>query len=230
MWIRAAAVVLGLAVAASAAAEPHQRYIAAIGEASADVAPDYVVVAIEVATEKATAGEAGATQAASLASVLGALKNFGVMRQDMQTLGPEVAFARGAEAKLDRPRLRVRSVVSVRLRDFGKLAGLYRAAEGLGATVLGCRYDVSDREAREDQLRQAALENARHRAELYAKAAGVKLGGLDVLIEQGAGAVANNLPFTPSAAEGALEDAASFDAGAVQLQAAVYAAFAIEAP
>ena len=230
MWIRAAAFLVGLAVAASSAAETHPKFIAALGEATAEVAPDYVVVAIEAASEKPTAGEASATQAAVLASVLGALKGYGVTGQDIETLGPSVALARGAEVKQGRVSLRVRSVLYVRLRDFGKLTGLFRAAESVGGTILGCHYDVSDREAREDDLRQAALENAHHRAELYAKVAGVKLGGLDIVIEQGASAVANNDAAAPSTIGQWGADSASIDAGAVQLQAVVYAAFAVEPP
>jgi len=230
MGIRVAALIVGLAVCPGSAAETFPKFIAAVGEATAEVAPDYVVVAIEVASEKPTAGEASATQAALLASVLGALKGYGVTEQEIGTLGPVVMVARGAELKGDVVRLRVRSVLDVQLRDFSKLTGLYRAAEGVGARILGCRYDVSDREAREDDLRQSALENAHHRAELYAKVAGVKLGGLDSVIEQDAGAVADNHAVTPSAVEPWDADSASLDTGAVQLQAAVYAAFAIEPP
>ncbi len=71
--------------------------------------------------------------------------------------------------------------LSVRVQPIEKVGALIAQAVQNGAEYQGVSFDVSDREAREDALRVKAVENAAHRAELYARGAAMKLGPLQAI-------------------------------------------------
>ena len=68
--------------------------------------------------------------------------------------------------------------IAVRVQPLDKAGGLIAQTVANGADYQGVGFDVSDRQAREDALRVKAVENAAHRAELYARGAAMKLGPL----------------------------------------------------
>lgn len=69
---------------------------------------------------------------------------------------------------------------------------LAAAVAGPQAAVSGARWTVDDDNPAHAELRAAAVIDARARAEVYAKAAGMRLGGLDWLAEPGLGAAARD--------------------------------------
>lgn len=160
--------------------------------ASADVArvPDQVRLTAAVVNTAATAAEAMAANAARMTAVLAALKAAGVAERDVQTTGlslnpqyryqPEQApILTGYQAR------NAISLRTARLADAGKLVD---AAIKAGANeVQGPEFGIANPDAALDEARTAAVAKARARAELYAKAAGLKVKRI-VSISEGAGA------------------------------------------
>ena len=77
--------------------------------------------------------------------------------------------------------MRRSTAIAVRVQPIDKAGALIAQAVQNGAEYQGLSFDVSDREAREDALRGKAVENAAHRAELYARGAAMKLGPLQAI-------------------------------------------------
>jgi hypothetical protein len=77
--------------------------------------------------------------------------------------------------------------VTIRLRDVTKVAGVIDTLVGAGANELGgINFMVSQASKLLDDAREQAVADARRKAEIYAKAAGVTLGAPISISEGGA--------------------------------------------
>ena len=76
--------------------------------------------------------------------------------------------------------------MTVRIRDIDKLAAVLDRAIAAGANEMsGIEFVVSEQSKMLDQARDDAIADARRKAELYAKAAGAKLGKVVSISEEG---------------------------------------------
>src|SRR5690606_16255373 len=83
--------------------------------------------------------------------------------------------------------------VRVTVRDASRLGGIVDRAVALGANDIGnISFEFADTEKLTDAARAQAVENARRRAELYVKAAGVGLGEVLTITELGQGSPAGS--------------------------------------
>ena len=77
--------------------------------------------------------------------------------------------------------------MTVRLRDVAKLANVIDTLVGAGANDIGgIDFSVSNASKLLDEAREQAVADARRKAEIYAKAAGVTLGAPLGISEEGA--------------------------------------------
>ncbi len=77
--------------------------------------------------------------------------------------------------------------MTVRLRDVAKLANVIDTLVGAGANDIGgIGFSVSNASKLLDEAREQAVADARRKAEIYAKAAGVTLGAPLSISEEGA--------------------------------------------
>jgi hypothetical protein len=77
----------------------------------------------------------------------------------------------------------------VRLHDVNKVAGIIDTLVGAGATDIGgINFMVSQASKLLDEARTQAIADARRKAEIYAKAAGVTLGAPLSIAEEGSAA------------------------------------------
>lgn len=169
--------------AAHAQAEPPAPpAIAVVGEGSVSVAPDIAIVSSGVVTRAPSAGVALKANAAAMSRVLAALKQAGLADRDVATAGltvqPQYDYGDGQQQRA--PKLvgyEVRNTVTVRSRAVDRLGELLDSLVAAGSNEIeGLAFDVSDRDARLDEARKAAIADARRKAELYASGAGVALG------------------------------------------------------
>jgi uncharacterized protein YggE len=110
-----------------------------------------------------------------------------VAADDIQTVGLAI-YPEMTATSSHRPSIadyRADDSLNVKVRAIDKVGALAGAAVENGALYRSIRFDVSGRSQREDALRAAAVENARHRAELYAKGAGMKVGGPRAIVAEG---------------------------------------------
>lgn len=196
--LRAMVIALPLALSAAFAATAahaedakHDLFITVQGIGNIVVAPDQAMISGGVISEAATAAEALAANSKALAGVVEKLKAAGVAEKDMQTNGFSVQPKYTDYGKTDKAPVidgyQVSNSISIKVRDMAKLGDLLDAMVASGSNAInGVSFIVSDADKRSDDARKAAVADARRKAELYAAAAGVKLGKVLSMSEGGA--------------------------------------------
>jgi uncharacterized protein YggE len=165
------------------------KTITVTGEATAAVMPDQAMIRIGVMSQGKTARDATDTNAKDMNAVISAIKAAGVEDRDIQTarlsLQPQFDQAKSGSNRLTG--FRASNELNVRLREIDKLPGLLDRAVAAGANeISGIEFTVSDYSKRLDETRAAAITDARRKAEIYAKAAGLVVGRAITISEEGA--------------------------------------------
>jgi uncharacterized protein YggE len=174
-------------LAAPARAQTVPAAITVSGEATVSVAPDLAQVEAGVTSDGKTAREASEANNAAMGKLLLALKAAGIDAKDIQTsrlsLQPQSAPNRSTNAIVG---YRASNQVTVRLRDVTKVASTIDLLVGAGANDIGgINFMVSQASKLLDDAREQAVADARRKAEIYAKAAGVTLGAPLNISEEG---------------------------------------------
>jgi uncharacterized protein YggE len=224
------ALAAGLCLTGPALAESPDRLITVTGEGRAEAVPDMATVSLGVTSEARTAAEALARNSAAMTQVLGQIAAAGIAPRDVQTSGlslsPRWDNARSTGGP---PRIVgyvVSNRVSVRVRELDGLGGLLDRLTSEGANSFGgVSFGLSEPGPIEDAARQAAVADARRKAELFAKAAGVTLGPL--LSLQEAGGVSPPMPMERMEMAMTADIAVPVAAGEVSLLAQVTLVYAI---
>jgi uncharacterized protein YggE len=187
-----AAVVAATLLAAPARAQTQTDFPSAIsvtGEATVSVPPDQAQVDAGVTSDAKTAREASDANSAAMGKVLMALKGAGIEEKDYQTsrlsLQPQYPPNRSGPAPV--VGYRAGNRVTIRVRDVTKIANVIDTLVGAGANDIGgINFIVSQASKLLDDARTQAVADARRKAEIYAKAAGVTLGAPLSISEEGA--------------------------------------------
>jgi len=162
--------------------------IAVTGEATVSVPPDQAQINGGVTSDAKTAREASEANNAAMGKVLLALKGAGIEEKDYQTsrlsLQPQYAPNRAGPSPI--VGYRASNRVTIRLRDVTKVANVIDVLVGAGANDIGgINFVVSQASKHLDEAREKAISDARRKAEIYAKAAGVTLGEAISISEEG---------------------------------------------
>jgi uncharacterized protein YggE len=163
---------------------PPMPAISVTGSGTAAGRPDTAEVMTGVITQGPTAAAALAQNSAVVEKVLKAVKALGIADRDIQTSSINVTPQRrqGGRQEAYPPDIvgyEVSNQLRVKVRDIGGLGRLLDEMVAQGANNLGgIRFSVADPAPLLDQARQMAVADARRKAEVYATAAGVKLGRL----------------------------------------------------
>jgi uncharacterized protein len=186
----AAAFIAGVLFAAPALAQNvPPATISVTGEATVSVPPDLAEVDGGVATEAKTAREASEANNVAMGKVLLALKGAGIAEKDIQTsqlsLQPQNAPNRSGPPII--VGYHASNRVTIRVRDVTKVANVIDTLVGAGANDIGgINFMVSAASKLLDEAREQAIADARRKAEIYARAAGVTLGAPLSISEEGA--------------------------------------------
>jgi uncharacterized protein YggE len=176
------------AALAATAAHAADRLVTVTGEATVAVAPDIAVMRVGVNSTAKTAREAGDANSKQMTAVLAAIKEAGIADRDVQTsrlsLQPQYDASRPGTSKL--VGFQANNQVTINIRDIGKLPAVIDQAIAAGANEMsGLEFVVSQQSKLLDQARDEAIADARRKADLYAKAAGAKLGAVVSINEEG---------------------------------------------
>ena len=179
MRIALAALALALALASPLRAQAVDRLVTVGGEATIAVAPDTAIIRIGVTSQGKNAREASEANARQITAVLAAIKASGIDDRDIQTsrlsLQPQYDPNKSGTARLTG--FQVTNQLTVKIHDIGKLPDILDRAIAAGANEMsGIEFAVSQQSRLLDQARAEAVADARRKAELYAQAAGAKLG------------------------------------------------------
>jgi len=150
--------------------------------------PDLAVIEAGVVTQAATASAAMQQNSAQMARVLAALRKAGIAERDIQTasigLAPQYRYEQNQPPILTG--YQATNQVSVRFRDVAKSGAILDLLVREGANNLSGPNLVIDKPAPAlDEARAAAVATARARAELYAKAAGLRVDRILSISESG---------------------------------------------
>ena len=193
MMMMAAAVLLAAAPAAAQVADARplagtRLDVVATGEA--DRVPDIVRINAGVMTRAATASEAIAQAAARMDSVRAALRRAGVADRDIQTsainLYPDWRHIENRTPELIG--YNAQNQVSVRFRDIANAGRILDALVAAGANQIdGPMFMIDRPEEGLDEARRDAVTKARARADLYARALGMRVVRILSVSEAGLG-------------------------------------------
>jgi uncharacterized protein YggE len=165
--------------------------ISVTGEANVSVPPDLAQIDGGVATDAKTAREASDANNAAMGKVLLALKGAGIDEKDYQTsrlsLQPQYATSSKAAERPGVVGFRASNRVTIKIRDVTKVASVIDVLVGAGANEIGgINFIVTQPSKHLDEAREKAIADARRKADIYAKAAGVTLGEPISISEEGA--------------------------------------------
>ncbi len=158
------------------------RVLSVSGEGTVDAAPDTASIVIGVVTQAKTAREAVSENTTATEAVLASLTSAQIEKRDVATSGfsvqPRYNYQRnggGESPKIEG--YEARNSLTVRVRDLAKLGNILDAAVTTGSNQIGgISFDVADKNPLLDKARTEAIADARRKADVFANAAGVKLG------------------------------------------------------
>jgi uncharacterized protein len=164
--------------------------IVVTGEGSVGVTPDYAQIRIGVTTRTRTVKEAVDANSKVMVAVIAALKDAGIAGKDIQTARFSIQPVYPTQQEPgSAPKLSgytVSNQANVTIRDTAKVGDVLDRVTAAGATDAGnVSFLVSDPSKALDQAREAAIADARRKAEIYAKASGVRLGRVEWITEDG---------------------------------------------
>ena len=183
------ALATAIVLALPAAAETVPATIAVTGEGKVEMAPDMAMLSLGVMTQADTAAAALKANSDGLSGALDRLKAAGIEGRDIQTSGlslhPNVDYSSTGRE----PQVRgytASNMLTVRLRDLSVLGQTLDAVVTEGANTLnGLSFGLQNPDEATDEARRRAVADATHKAALYAEAAGVTLGRIVTISEQG---------------------------------------------
>lgn len=162
---------------------PEPPSITVVGSGTTAARPDTAEVTAGVVTQAVTAAQALAQNSTGMDRVLKAVAALGIADRDVQTIHFNVVPQRRQGRQEPQPPeivgYEVSNQVRVKVRDLALLGRLLDTLVGQGANALGgISFSVGEPAPVLDQARMKAMADARRKAEVYARAAGVTLGPL----------------------------------------------------
>jgi uncharacterized protein len=185
--------VLGSAMNASAQvtapAASDGTLLSVSAEAKASRVPDIATMSTGVVTQALDANGALRANAEEMNKVMAAIKAAGIAERDVQTSGisiyPQYQYAENKPPKING--YQASNTVTLKVRDISKLGKVLDALVASGANqVNGPNFEIDEPEAAYDEARRNALKKAQTRAEMYAKALGLRVRKI-VSIDEGTG-------------------------------------------
>ena len=188
--------------------------LSAYGEVKAK--PDMATITFGVQTEAQTAAAAMRDNATQMTQVMAALRRAGVAERDIQTSGLNLQ-AQYDYVQNEPPKLRgyqATNRVTVVINDLTKVGTTADAVVSAGVNQIdGISFGLKNASAAEDQARQLAVRALQSKAQLYAQALGVQLGGIRSLNEGGGYSPQPPMPVAMFARAQAASDSTPVSAG-----------------
>lgn len=190
----ALALAASLALAPAAhAADDAPRTITITGEGEVTAVPDIAYIDTGVVTDGKTAAEALAANTEAMNEVFKGLEEAGIEKRDMQTsqfsVYPVYEQVKNDDGRPHTPKIggyRVQNQLTVTVRDLDNAGTILDRVVTLGSNQLsGIRFAINDPKPLMNEARKAAVKDALDRAKLYAGAAGVSVGEILTISENG---------------------------------------------
>lgn len=164
--------------------------ITVTGQGEVNLAPDMAILSLGSTLRDDTAPAVLERSAEVTSALLDGLVAAGVAEADIQTQRAALrpVFARdtnGQNSELP-VAFEANNIVTVQVGDLSTLGTVYSAAADAGATRFdGLSFTLSDPSDADQEAREAAVADAKERAETYAAASGLSLGPVIEIVEGG---------------------------------------------
>jgi uncharacterized protein YggE len=170
--------------------ETDPAVISVTGEGMVTAAPDMVTVTIGVVTQATEAADALVANNSAMEKLNEVLDGFDIAEKDRRTsnfnVSPRYDHRRDDDRAPEISSYVVSNQLGIRHRDIDRLGELLDAVVKAGGNrVEGLMFGNADSEDYVDQARKLAVENALHKARLYAEAAGQRAGRVVSISEAG---------------------------------------------
>lgn len=200
-----------------------------VAEGRVNRVPDIAVIRAGVVSQGATAAEALSANARQMASVLTALKAAGIADRDIQTatisLSPQYRYAENQPPAITG--YQASNSVSVKFRDIARSGTILDALVKQGANQIdGPSLTIDAIDAAMDDARVDAVKRARTRADLYARALGMRIDRILAVSEGSDGGTPGPVPQMMVRAEA--KDATQIAPGEQQVSATVRIRFLLK--
>ena len=176
----AAAAILSAETSMAADSDKMDRTVSVSATGSVAAEPDVAQISAGVVTEADSAKDAMGRNSVVMTKLIDGLKTAGIQPKDIQTttLNVEPRYTQPKDGRVATVNgYRVVNQVRLTVRDVKRLGDVLDQAIALGANQINhIAFDIANPETLKDEARKQAMENARRRGELYAKAAGGQLG------------------------------------------------------
>ncbi len=171
----------------AASDQPPEHTLSVAGSGKVTVTPDLATIQLGVSIERPTAKAARRDGAAAMTKVVEAIRKLGIADKDIATasvsLGPVYNYPNNATPKVRGYQLQ--NAVTVTVRNLDQVGDVLDDGVSAGATTVdGISFDVADRAAAEAQARQAAVADAKAKADTLATGLGVRIQGVASVSEQ----------------------------------------------
>ena len=190
--------------AAPARAQAPPARVVVSGEGKVNVIPDLAQVRSGVTTNAKNVKEAVESNSRIMAAIITALTEGGIAQKDIQTAQFSIQPVYSSQDQHSESKLtayRVSNQVIAKIRHIDKLGDVLERLAAAGATdVWNIDFMVSDPSKALDEARETAIADARRKAEVFARAAGVTLGRVVTIEEEGAAAEPLSMRNRPMAA------------------------------
>jgi uncharacterized protein len=217
---------VGQPEAAVSAPGDSTRSITVSGMGTADGEPNRADFTFGVVTQGRTARGALAANAAEARRVIAALRSAGVQERDIQTQQVSISPAFNDDGRTVTG-YSARNAVLARLRDLSRAGAAIDAAVEAGANeVYGPTLIQSDRATLERQALQAAMGDARAKAQAIASAGGVSVGRVVTVVE--GGQVAPPMPYAAADAARSTAESTPIAGGTQEIAASVTVTYAVQ--
>ena len=192
--------------------------------------PDVAIISTGVVTRASTATGAIQQNAARMERVRSALKRAGIADKDIQTssinLNPEYHYEQNKPPRLTG--YQASNQVSVRFGDISETGKILDALVAEGANqISGPNLTIDKPDEALDEARMKAIANGRARADLYARALGMRVVRLLSVSESGGYAVPPPMPMY-ARAEMAQDASTKIDPGEQKVQVGVSMSFELQ--
>ena len=193
--------------------------------------PDMAIISAGVQTLQPTATAAIEENAARMERVRAALKRAGIEDRDIQTssinLNPEYQYDQNRPPRLTG--YRATNTVNVKFRDLKRTGAILDALVAEGSNQInGPNLTIDKPESALDEARMKAIANGRARADLYARALGMRVVRLISVSEGGGYNVPPPMPMVAMMAERSGGADSKIDPGTQQLQVNVSMSFELQ--
>lgn len=199
-------------------------------------APDIATISTGVVANAKTAKLALDANNEAMSALIGVVKAAGVAARDIQTSGFSVQpryihsdkrDASGYQLPARISGYQVSNSVTIRIRDLDSIGSVLDSVVNVGSNTIGSiRFGVDDSSELLNKAREGAMANALSKANLYADAAGVCLGSILNITENG-GFRPEPMMMRTMAADSAMESAVPVEAGELSFAMSVNVEWAL---